>query len=393
MDLRLQPFQTLWYLHIQPPGFDALRALLVHTIGKRCPYEALVVRVDTGLRALWAIVFGATMTLIFFWASALFASLRAGLITAALWMLNPAAWLYATLLDSTTLGACGLLWCLYEIWAQRPQRTALAVLALFLIRSHFQWPFAALVALSLYVRGVRGRRLAAYILIVACGMAPLYIKQRLVFGLPVTSSFFGDSACKSLGLFGPAASSAPAITVPGASTARVLTRWHKPDGSRNYNHIGWLSETQARARDYRQALHAFTWTQLIDAYWLNARIFLEPTSRFARSPINERLPWRGLYDFLFAGAPLLILCALGAALWMWRVAWPVRLARIALALPILYVAMVSIAFERKEGMRYRHFVEPAVYVWLASSAGLCLKQIRNPRAAVAESRQAAPKAI
>ena len=45
-----------------------------------------------------------------------------------------------------------------------------------------------------------------------------------------------------------------------------------------------------------------------------------------------------------------------------------RLERIGLALPILYLATVSILFESRENMRYKFFIEPVLGIALAASA-------------------------
>jgi hypothetical protein len=382
-DLRLQPWLTLWYLHIQPPAFDALRAALTHLVGRGQPYAELVATVDTWLLRIWAICYGATIVLIARWVGVLCQRPRLGLLAAFVWALMPPALLYPMLLDSTILGALGMLWCSYEIWRDRALATGLAVSALFLTRSHFQWPFALVVALVLLLRGSNWRALARYGAVVLVVMLPMYAKQLAVFGIPTTSSFFGDSACKSLGISGPPVSPPHFTSVPGATTARTLTRRKKPSGDRNYNSLEWLWESEARARDYRAALSTLSFAQLLEAYSLNARIFLEPTSSFARSPVTALLPWRPAYDAVFSGLPLLLICAAFCVLWLTRGPWRVRIATAALALPVLYVATVSILFERKEGMRYRYFVEPVTYVFAAASACEAARRLRWRRAPAA----------
>ena len=77
-DLRLQPWRTLWYLHIQPPAFDALRAALAHTFGGDRPYADLVAIVDAWLLRLWAVAYGVTVGLIAHWLGALWRKPSAG---------------------------------------------------------------------------------------------------------------------------------------------------------------------------------------------------------------------------------------------------------------------------------------------------------------------------
>jgi hypothetical protein len=80
-----------------------------------------------------------------------------------------------------------------------------------------------------------------------------------------------------------------------------------------------------------------------------------------------------------SGLPLLLICAAAAALWLVRGPWKLRIGRAALALPVLYVVAVSVLFERKEGMRYRYFVEPVTYVFVAASACQAARRLRRPR--------------
>ena len=65
-DLRLEPFKSLWYNHIQPPMFDAIRAALA-AFYPNANGDALMRRVDAGLYSLWMFVYAATAVLVFSW--------------------------------------------------------------------------------------------------------------------------------------------------------------------------------------------------------------------------------------------------------------------------------------------------------------------------------------
>jgi hypothetical protein len=265
---------------------------------------------------------------------------------------------------------------------------------LFLTRSHFQWPFALLVALALRARGMQWRRLGLFAAVVALVMVPLYAKQWVLFRLPTTSSYLGYNGCHSLGLPVYVDPLPLDHVVPGAQTARTLTRRWKPLGPRNYNQLEWLKESRALERAYREALRSTSPAELLAAYTTNTRILLEPTSSFARSPITRRLPWRRAYDWISSGWRLLLLCALGGAVWLGGCPWRKAVARFALAGPPLYVVAVSILFERAEGMRYRYFVEPVTYVFLVASAAEVARRAsswrRRGAAAPAGSAAASP---
>ena len=379
-DLRLQPWQTLLYLHIQPPMLDALRAVLVHTVGRGQEYATLVVTVDRWLLRLWAAVYGATVALVCLWVAALRSRVWLGVAAAVVWALQPPALLYPMVVGTDALAAFGTLWCLYALWRRSPAGVCLATVLLFYTRSHFQWPFALLMVGVLLVRGADRRRTFISLGIVVLAMLPMYIKQWVSFRMVTTSSFFGRNACSSLGLaYEEPAVRAPEFQVAAASHARTLTRFRKPSGHMNYNHVEWLRRAWQEERLYWTAVRNSTWTELLAAWAINARIFIEPSSSYARSPVTAVLPWRPAYDWLFSRLPLLLLCLLSCTLWLWRAPWRVLLQRCVLALPILYVACVSILFERKDGMRYRYFIEPVLYVLVVASACEVVRRLSSWR--------------
>jgi hypothetical protein len=367
-DLRLQPWQTLVYLHIQPPVLDGLRAALVHTVGRGQEYAALVVTVDRWLLRLWAVVYGATVALVCLWVGDLCSSVWVGVAAAAIWALQPPALLYPMLIGTDALAALGVLWCLYALWRGSPVGAGLATVCLFLTRSHFQWPFALLMAGVLLVRGLGRRKTLLFLGIVLLAMVPMYAKQWACFRLLTTSSFFGYNACRSLGLTYAPVAPGPEIEIAAASHARTLTRIRKPSGDTNYNQVEWLRRAWQEERLYWATVRNSTPAELMTAWAMNGRIYLEPSSSFARSPVTAALPWRPAYDWVSSRIPLLLLCLLSCTLWLWRAPWRALLQRSVLALPILYVVSVSILFERQDNMRYRYFIEPVLYILVVASA-------------------------
>ena len=65
-DLRVEPFKSLWYNHIQPPLFDAIRAAFA-AVHPNAHGEALMRRVDGKLYDAWMFVYAATAVLVFSW--------------------------------------------------------------------------------------------------------------------------------------------------------------------------------------------------------------------------------------------------------------------------------------------------------------------------------------
>ena len=119
--------------------------------------------------------------------------------------------------------------------------------------------------------------------------------------------------------------------------------------------------TQFREHLWRQPV-----ATTLAAYRENLRAFLQPSSSYARHALVKRLPWRGAYNRVFSGWTLVGLLAAVAAYWLRPAA--TRRERIGLALPILYVAAVSVLFESRENMRYKFFIEPVLGVAMAATA-------------------------
>ena len=68
--LRDEPLRSLWYLHIQPPLFDAYRAVLARFYSS-LEAGALVDAVDRWIYVAWAAAFAATAALVFLSCAAL----------------------------------------------------------------------------------------------------------------------------------------------------------------------------------------------------------------------------------------------------------------------------------------------------------------------------------
>ena len=82
----------------------------------------------------------------------------------------------------------------------------------------------------------------------------------------------------------------------------------------------------------------------------------------------DRLPWRGAFDAVFSGGVLVALLALATIAWLARGDRPRLRIGLALALPAGYVLAVSVLFEGGENMRFKFFLEPALFVFLAAQA-------------------------
>jgi hypothetical protein len=98
LDLRDSPLESLTHIHIQPPGFDLARAILVH-LWPSLDIHAALKQVDDALYLVWSILYGVCGLLMFRWLSGLVGKTIA-LLASLLFLLHPAALVYSTLLDT-----------------------------------------------------------------------------------------------------------------------------------------------------------------------------------------------------------------------------------------------------------------------------------------------------
>jgi hypothetical protein len=381
VDLRDEPLKSLWYLHIQPPLFEALRTVSAQ-IHSRSPYPEILRRVDRDLLAIWGTCHAILVGMICAWLIRLTRPIYALACAVLLGVLNPAFVFYATYLDSTILSALLMTWFCFELWKARDARGStarliMAVILLFLTRSIYQLPFLLVVVTALALRGWARRRFLIFAGVAGVLMGAFLYKQYRLFGVVGTSTFAGYNGCRSIDApcdwnLRDRARRIPPLPDPGRALA--LRRVRKPNGEYNFNQIAYLRISFAQMDQYLRNLRRKPIRGTIAAYIRNLRLYLEPSSQYARFVETEhalvkRLPWRAPYEWLFSGIPLSLL-VIGAGLY-----WIItangareRLRYFGLALPIFYVLLVSIVFEGGENMRFKFFIEPVLIVLLASTA-------------------------
>jgi hypothetical protein len=385
-DLRDEPLRSLVFNHIQPPMFDALRALLVMAMGDRDGGDpaALVIAVDRGLYACWAVAYAMGAALVATWMGRL-GGVRAAALGSVFYALHPATLFYATYLDSTLVSALGVLWVTYELWKFRPGgegstgRLRASVVMLFLTRSIVQWPFLAVLVIALLLRGNTALRAMRIVAAIALVMALFIAKQYLLFGLTITSSFGPDSFCKGLWEYCPGTTAVETPPLPAPRTASALRRVAKVNDEYNYNQLAWVRRSFAQMAEYKVRLVALAPTEIARRMSRNLSKWLLPSSRHSPHVLVDALPWRGALDRVMSGWALVALVLAASAFW-WasaRFKGAAFLEGIGLALPIVYVAAVSIAFERNENMRYKFFVEPALMVLIVSQAAAAARALRR----------------
>ena len=370
-DLRNAPFESLFYIHIQPPGFDILRAILVH-LWPSLDIQAALRQVDLSLYFLWSVLYSLSGVIMFQWLSGL-TDPKTAFVASLLFLLHPAVILYSTILDATFISTLLILWMYYSLWKLGRESTSIFTITvssalLFFFRSIFQLPFILVMGASLYLLKVPWRKLALF-LIISGGICGLYIaKQYYQFGLITTTSFNGINLVRSVGiteyawpyevnLDGPLAGPLP----------EVLARKTKIDGSINYNNFHYLEYNQQRINDYKDYLSTTPAQVILHAYYKNLRLYFYPSSVFAIDVIVLRLPWRSVYDLIFSAPVLNILLSLAAVIWLLKAFKDKNYNyRLAILLPALYIFSISILFEQGENNRFKFFLEPVFYIFIVS---------------------------
>lgn len=240
-ELRAAPLESLWYLHVQPPVTNLIRALLL-VFHRGESWDEVMRGVDRDLNHVWALAAAALAMLTDAWLRRLrVPGALAALFTLG-WLLHPAAFAYATLLDGTLLSALVTTWVLYETWRFGSSdggsvgRLSAAVLLAYFTRSLFQWPFVLVMLGALVLLRVPRRQLVIFGAVVGLTVCLYSIKQAYLFGTVSTSTLQGTNLTRSIG-----ADCGPIAPVPAAHRARltapVLTEPRKLDGSENFNHV------------------------------------------------------------------------------------------------------------------------------------------------------------
>jgi hypothetical protein len=372
--LRDEPVASFVYLHIQPPLLDFFRMLLAQFF-RALPDAQLLGWVDRGLYLLWAILYGLMGALLYHWLAQL-TSPKAAIFGAALFLLHPAAILYATLLESTLLFTLGVLWSTYELWKlySQPRSVrivplAASVVLLYFTRSIYQWPVLIVYVVSLLLMRVPGRKVITFVVLTGTVILFYTTKQLYLFGIPYTSSFAAHNCFHGLGSFtdyaGWGVGNIP--LEPPISDAMALTLKDKLTGVHNWNNYDDLQYHRALFPLCSQQLLNQPLSQKISAYLGNLVIYIQPSARFTTPHvIADRLPWRDLYNRVFSGLPLILLTILATTMWLIKNGRQRFWRGLGLILPTLYIFIASVTFERGENMRYKFFIEPVLYIFIFS---------------------------
>jgi hypothetical protein len=364
-ELASAPFESLWYLHIQPPATNLIRAFIV-AFHREDTWADVMRGVDRDLYHAWALAGAALGALIDCWLRRLrVPGVLSALFTLS-WLLYPANLAYATLLDGTLLSALLTTWILYATWSlgsvtgRSLGRLSDAVLLAYFTRSVFQWPFVVVMLATLALLRVSRRQLLAFGLVVGLTVGIYSFKQSVLFGTVSTSTFQGLNLTNSIGA--DCHAEVPAHVVSRVlPKVPVLTERFKLDGSVNFNHVDQLDIERGLMSCFRRDIGHRTLSSLWTAYSENFDIFSRPSSQYQENAIVDRLPWRAPLDWLFSGWRLISITLVAGSLGIWQARSRWR-STLALLLPALYVFAVAVLGDRGENMRFKFFLEPSLYV-------------------------------
>ena len=374
IDLRDHPVESLANLHIQPPALDLIRALLAQR-WRAVDDHSLLLRVDQDLYRLWAVLFALMGVIIFRWLSQV-TSFSWAALASLIFMIHPAAILYATFLENTFLFSLGILWSYYELWKlyDRPLERSILPLAasfilIFFTRSIIQWPALLFFTISLVLIRIPFRKILLFATICGAVVGIYSLRQQALFGIPYTSSLAGGNCFHGLGDFSTYAGyGVDQIPVqPPLSSASVLNREYKLTGAINYNHNTYLQYHRAMLGKCYQRLLTQPTGETLLAFFGNFLIYLQPSSQFTTPHvIADSLPWRGVYNAIFSRLVLLILLVGSMLVWIKTNSRENYLRGLGMLLPAGYIFLMTVLFERGENMRYKFFLEPVLFVFLVA---------------------------
>lgn len=376
IDLYNSPFETLFNIHIQPPGLDFIRAVLAHLWPDPDP-NTLLLHVDGLMYVLWSILYALIGLLVFAWASKV-TETKTAVAATVVFLLHPASIFYATMLDTTLLTSCLILFLYFLLWkVKNSQLVTLGaliavLLALFFTRSIFELPFLLVMGISLFLLGLPARKVLLVMAITGSIVGLYLVKQYTQFGIFTTSSFSGFNLNRSIGkrntdlVLQYLQTNTPQ---PGwdEGLPDVLTRTVKLSGTPNFNNIQYLELNQRLLGEYKERMLKKEFSRLYKPYVINLSIYFQPSSMYTEHVIVDRLPWRGLFDRVFSYPVLALLLVLCGVIWF---AIPKSFADLVkgfgLALPGLFIFAVSVLFERGENNRFKFFMEPVIYMFMVS---------------------------
>lgn len=391
-DLQNAPIETLLNIHIEPPGLDLIRATIVHTLPKPNEQMNLEQYVDYWLYKIWAFLYGVLGGIVFLWIYEITRAKSFSMIATIIFLLHPACLLYATLLDSTFLTSLLVLIFYYFLWKAKNKQAAgasyfiVVLLALFFTRPIFQLPFVLVSALSLALIGMPKRNVLLVLFVTSAIVSVYMIKQYYQFGSFSTSSFTGLNLNRSVGNdmtdeYYAYLDSIVNVEKQDRSLPQTLTRERKLTGRPNFNNIAYLQLNKELEESFKVYILSAPPLQLISSYRENLQLYFAPSSKSTAHVIVNRVPWRPVYDAVFS-APILygLILLLGVPWLLERIRLRDYVPAAGILLPGIFIFVVCVVFEKGQNMRFKFFLEPIFFVFLASQVYIFCRKVLTQRA-------------
>jgi hypothetical protein len=380
--LRAAPLESVWYLHIQPPLLDTIRALLAVAAPSDAPVQ-LQRFVDLGMYIVWALFYGALSLIVFNWLHAATRSTRIASFAWLLWLMYPGAIGLSTLLEGTLLSSLLTTWLLYELWLFSTQRgsqvrVSCAAILLFLTRTVFQWPFLIVLTFALMLSGATRAAICKIMLPVLIVVCAFLAKQHYLFATFSTTSFAGQH---KLGILQYTPTEQEVLQALSALTYRY------PEAAKAYS-SKYNNEQQVRINLVQseiasQRLRCCLYQSLegiLASIEINAQQMLLPVSRYTDFVLVKYLPWRAIYEH-FSVLPFLVLIVVAALVWVLRLtAKETQFRGSAPAVIAGYTLMVLLLSNRyswTEAERLKFLLEPAAFVFVITQCTHLLRRLKR----------------
>lgn len=323
--LRHHLLQSLFYLHMQPPGYNLFLGIVL----KLFPQGYI-----TAFHAIH-LVFGAAITCqLFYLMRCLGVGARLSFTVTALFMISPGVVLFENfLLYEYPLVFILMISAifLFHFFKGRSAASAVGFLlcqfCLVMLRNHFHLVYFAVVFIFLLYFTKFNRRLVAGVgSVLSIAVLALYLKNLILFGHFVSSTWLGMnmatitthhltaqerqqfvsqgriSPIPDIDAIVPLSAYRPYITMPAKTSIPALDEELKSTGAINFNHLGFLEVQKLYMRDGKYILRHYpiAYLRSVAIAWF---AYFLPTTDFAFFDLNEpRI--RGIerfFDIVFFG--------------------------------------------------------------------------------------------
>jgi len=381
--LRDAPFLSLWFLHIQPPMLDSIRAVLAY-FANNGSGPALLEYVDKGLYIVWLLIFALLNSLIFIWVKKITDSVIFASIASVVWMLHPAPIEYATYLESTLLSSFFITWMIYELWRFLKNdgssiRLSLAASLAFLTRTVLQWYFLPVFAVSLLIMRIRRRDAIVSVTIFGAIVILLCLKQFVLFHTLSTTTFAGYHKTGVV-WYEPSESLiqryAKQISVQYPLEAVNYGDDNNSETTWRDNLIHSAMFADLLKTDFNKCIQ-----RIIRSFRYNFSNYWSPSGCKTGNVITDNLPWSFLYNWVFSGARFIFLLIISGLIW---VCFSISSGKkntakvIGLLLVLSYVFVISNLCNRllwTEAYRIKFFLEPVYFVFVFSQIFLAIRAL------------------